>query len=53
MSLVDKYYDSETVKVIVLVCNRFTPGNLADFGSFFLGPKNKRKKYMEIDTLVS
>ena len=36
MSLVDKYYDSETFKVIVLVCNRFTPGNLADFGSWYI-----------------
>ena len=53
MPLVDKYYDSETVKVIVLVCNRFTPWNLADFGSFFLRPKNKRKKYIKIDPLVS
>lgn len=43
-SLANKYQNSEFAKVIVLAWKRFILEALADFGSFFLQPKNKRKK---------
>lgn len=43
-SLANKYQNSEFAKVIVLALKRFISEALPDFGSFFLQPKNNRKK---------